>query len=149
MHLAGGRPVAFPGAMALADDGRAVCMHGEPDPGCIDGEEGATVLAGKDAFGFNRLPIPAVKAEDPIGLRDGVPALDIGEFPAMGLSGTDMGTVRLPPQRLQLFCRKAHQRVLTLKTGSGLERVAPATSAPPLRSLAKTWRLRRGSPGSQ
>ena len=99
VHLAGGRAAAFPGAMALPDDGCAVRLHGDPDPGDIDGEEGAAVLAGQDAFGFDGLPAPAVKAEDPVGLRDGVPALEIGEFAAMGLSGADMAMIGLPPQR--------------------------------------------------
>ena len=90
MHLARGRAATFAGAMALADDGCAVRLHGDPHPGDVDGKESALVLAGKDAFGFDRLPAPAVKAEDPVGLRDGVPALEISEFPAIGLAGADM-----------------------------------------------------------
>ena len=61
--------MAFTGAMALADDGRAVGMHGDPHPGGIDRQECAAAFAGKDAFGFDGLPVPPVKAEDPVGLR--------------------------------------------------------------------------------
>ena len=104
VHLAGRCSAAFAGAMAFADDGCAVGMHGDPHPGDIDRQEGAAVLAGKDAFGFDRLPVPAVEAEDPVGLRDGVPALEIGELPAMGLTGADMPVIGIAPQRLHLFC---------------------------------------------
>ena len=100
VHLAGGCAVAFAGAMAFTDDGCPVRMHGDPDPGDVDGQECAPVLAGKDAFGFDGLPAPAVKAEDPVGFRDGVPALEIGQLPAMGLAGPDMATIGLTPQRL-------------------------------------------------
>ena len=125
MHLARGRSVAFTGAVALTNNGHTVRMNGDPHPGDIDRQECASIFAGKNAFGFDGFPVPAVKAEDPVGLRDGVPAFEIGQLPAMGLPGPDVGAVRLTPQRLQLFCREAHHRVLTLRTGSGLERVAP------------------------
>ena len=48
-------------------------------------------------------------------------------------------------QRLRLLCGKTHHFVLTLKTGSGWDRATPLTSAPPLRSLSSSCRLRRGS----
>ena len=103
MHLAGGGSAAFPGAMALANDGCAVCLHGEADPGDIDGEESAAFLTGKDAFGFDGLPAPAVKAEDPVGLRDGVPALEIGQLPSIGLSGADMAVIGITLEGAYLF----------------------------------------------
>src|SRR5665811_1917286 len=130
--------------MALPNYGRAVRMHGYPDPGEVDRQEAPPVLAGKDATGLNRLPVPPVKSEDPVGLRDRVPALDIGQLTAMGLTGPDMTVIEIASQRLHLFCCEAHHRVLTLKTGSGFERVTPAISAPPLRSHAKTWRGQGG-----
>ena len=104
VHLAGGCSAAFAGAMAFPDDGRAICLHSDPHPGDIDRQEGAPVLPGKDAFGFDGLPVPAVKPEDPVGLRDGVPALEIGEFAAMGLSGADIAMIGLAPQRADLLC---------------------------------------------
>jgi hypothetical protein len=84
VHVAGRSPAAFPGAMALANNGCAVCLHGKADTGNIDGEKRAAVLTGKDAPGLNRLPAPAVKPEDPVGFRDGVPALEIGQLPSIG-----------------------------------------------------------------
>ena len=41
MNFAGGSPAAFPRAVALANDGCAVCLHRQSYPGNIDGEEGA------------------------------------------------------------------------------------------------------------
>ena len=78
--------------MAFSDDGRAIRMHGDPNSGDIDRQEGAAVLTGKYAFGFNGLPVPAIKPEDPVGLRDGVPALEIGELAAVGFTGADMAS---------------------------------------------------------
>ena len=104
MDLAGGGASAFPGAMAFPDNGCPIRLHGEPHPGDIDGEEGALGLPGQDALGFDGLSGPAVKAEDPVGLRDRVPALEVGQLPAMGLPGADVAAVGLAPQRLQLFC---------------------------------------------
>ena len=46
MHLARRDPSAFPGAMALADDGSALRRNRQPHPGDIDGKEGAFVLPG-------------------------------------------------------------------------------------------------------
>ena len=53
----------------------------------------------------------------------------------MGLTRADVPAVEATPQRLQLFCGETHHRVLTLKTGSGLERVTPLMSVPSLSSL--------------
>ncbi len=149
MHLAGRGAAALAGAMTFPDDGSAIGMDGQPHPGDIDRKESAAVLSRQHTAGFERLPAPAVKAEDPVGLRDGVPALQIGQFAAMGLAGADKATMGSAPQRLHLFCREAHHLVLTLKTGSGLARVTPVISAPCLRSANSPWRLRRGSRGSQ
>ena len=90
--------------MAFPNDGRAIGVNRDPYSCDIDRQEAPAVLARKDALGFDRLPAPAVKAEDPVGLRDRVPALQIGQLPSIGLSGADVGAVRLTPQRLQLFC---------------------------------------------
>ena len=90
--------------MALTNDGRAIGMHGDPNSCDIDRQEGPTVLAGKDAFGFDRLPVPAIEPEDPVGFRDRVPALEIGQFAAMGLTGADMAVTGMTPQRLYLSC---------------------------------------------
>ena len=68
MDLARGRAAAFAGGMALPNNGRAIRMHGDPDPGEIDRQEGPAVLAGEDTAGFDRLPVPTVKSENPVGL---------------------------------------------------------------------------------
>ena len=90
--------------MAFPNNGCPIRMHGDPDPGDVDRQEGAAVLPGQDAFGFDGLSVPAVKPEDPVGFRDGVPALEIGQLPAMGLPGADMAVIEVAPQRLDLFC---------------------------------------------
>ena len=100
VHLARRCPAAFAGAMALLNDGRAICMNSDPNSRDIDRQEGAAVLAGKDATGFDRLPVPAVKPEDPVGLRNRVPAFEIGQFAAMGLTGAGMAVIEIAPQRL-------------------------------------------------
>ena len=54
--------------MAFANDGGAICLDGDAHLGGIDGEEAAAVLARQHAAGIERLPAPAVKAEDAVGL---------------------------------------------------------------------------------
>jgi hypothetical protein len=88
--------------MAFPNDGRTIRMHGDPDPGEVDRQECAPVLAGKDTTGLDRLPVPAVEPEDTVGLRDCVPALKIRQFAAMGLTGADMAVTWMTPQRLYL-----------------------------------------------
>jgi hypothetical protein len=79
-------------------------MHGDADPGEIDRQEGSAVLTGQHTAGFDRFPVPAIKTKDAVGFRDGVPALQIGQFAAIGFAGPNMGPAGLAPQRLQLFC---------------------------------------------
>ena len=81
-----------------------VCLHSQSYPGNIDGEEGAAFLTGKDAFGFDGLPAPAVKAEDPVGFRDGVPALEIGQLPSIGLPGADMAVIGITLEQARCTC---------------------------------------------
>ena len=69
-------------------------LHGDPDPGDIDGQEVAAVFSGQDAAGLKGFPAPAVEAEDPVGFREDVPALQVGEFAAMGLPGADVASGR-------------------------------------------------------
>jgi hypothetical protein len=90
--------------MAFPNDGCAVRMNGDPDPGDIDRHECAPIFAGKDAFGFDGLPIPAVKPEDPVRFRNRVPALDKEQLSAMGFACADMAVIEIAPQRLHLLC---------------------------------------------
>jgi hypothetical protein len=87
VHLARGRSAAFASAVAFPNDGRAIRMNGDPDPGEVDRQECAPIFAGNDATGLNCLTAPTIKPEDPIGLRDRILALDIGKLATMGLAG--------------------------------------------------------------
>ena len=64
--------------MAFPNDGCTIRMNSDSHPRDVDRQEGPAVLAGKRAAGFEGLSIPTVKAEDPICLRDRIPALEIG-----------------------------------------------------------------------
>src|SRR5690242_9623282 len=68
VHFSRRGPSAFAGTMALADDCGSLRPHGDAHLGGIDSEEGAAVLASKNAAGIERLPAPAIKAEDAIRL---------------------------------------------------------------------------------
>ena len=89
--------------MALADDRCAAGMHRNPHPRDIDRQERASVLPGQDAAGFQRLPAPAIKAKYPVGFRDDIPALQIGELAAIGLAGPDHPGIEVAPERRELF----------------------------------------------
>jgi hypothetical protein len=104
VDLAGGGTTAFTAAMAFAQDGGMASADCNPDPGDIDGDERAAGLPGEHTAGVHRLPAPAIKAKDPVGLRDRIPAFDLGQRAAMGLTGADILGLHVPPQRLGLFC---------------------------------------------
>ena len=96
-------PRPSPVSVAFADDGCAIRLHGNSHPGDIDREKGPAIFPGQDAFGVDGLPAPSVETEDPIGLRDRVPALDIGELATMDLAVADIAMIEISPQRLHLF----------------------------------------------
>ena len=104
MDLAGRAAAAFTCAMAFSDNGDPAGLHGNPYPRDIDGNKCAAVLPCEHAAGLDRFPIPAIKAKDPVGFRDRVPALDIGELAAVGLARSDLAGVEIAPQRLYLLC---------------------------------------------
>ena len=81
--------------MTFSNDGCAAGLHRNPHPGGIDSEEGAAIFAGEDATGFNRLAAPTIKAEDSIGLRDRVPALNVEEFAPMGFACADVSMIEV------------------------------------------------------
>ena len=83
MDLTRGGAAAFAGAMAFSNDGCAARLHGDADAGKVDRQERSTGLASQHTAGFERFPAPAIKAEDAVGLRDGVPALQVGKLPAV------------------------------------------------------------------
>ena len=64
-------------------------------PGEVDRQECAPIFAGKNATGLDRLPVPAIEPEDPVGLRNRVPTFDVGQLAAMGLTGADMTMIEI------------------------------------------------------
>jgi len=106
VHLARRCSVAFTGAMAFPNDGRAIRMNGDPDPGDVDRQEGSPVLTAKHTARLDGLPVPTIKSENPVGFRNCVPALKIGQFAAMGLSGPDMAGLGLRRSTYTCFAEK-------------------------------------------
>ena len=72
--------MSFASAVALTNNGSPVGVDGEANLGHIDGVKGTPDLAAQHATGFNRLAIPAVMSENPIGFGDRVPSFDATEF---------------------------------------------------------------------
>src|SRR5215831_17380499 len=100
--------------MPFADDNGVVSADRNPHFGDVDGDKAAAALARQHTAGIDRFAAPAVEAEDPVRLRDRKPALDIGELAAMSLAGANVPAIEVAPQRLDLFCGKAHHLILTL-----------------------------------
>lgn len=61
-----------------------------PHPGGIGAGLGLAPPVLPDAFGPEGLPVSAVEAEQPVGLVDGVPAVDIGERHPVMLARADV-----------------------------------------------------------
>jgi hypothetical protein len=83
----------FARSMTFSDNGGAIGVHGNAHFGDIDGEERATGFSRQDATGVYGLAVPAVKTEDPVGLRDRIPAFDIGELATIDLASADVPVV--------------------------------------------------------
>ena len=149
MNLARRATMSLAGAVAVADDGAAGRAHGDPHPGGVDRGKAAARLAAEQALGLDGLAVPAVEAEDAVGLGQHIPALDIGEFLAVPDPGFDVAGRDAAGERPHLAVGEAHHRTLTLSTGSALESVTPGTASPFLRSLISPMRSRRGSRASQ
>src|SRR5437588_5543643 len=137
MGAARGTALGLAGTVALADHSPIASPHRNAHLGDINGMETAVVLPIQYALALDRLTIPAIEAKDTIGFGNGVPALDVGQRPALKLPGVDIGAIQLALERSHLFFGKAHHLVLTLSTGTGLESSAPATAAPSLSSANK------------
>ncbi len=79
-------------------------LAGVVSPASYPGHIGAAVfpLPGSlpDALVRHGLPDPGVKAEDPVGLGDDMPALDVGERRAVCLPGLDVLGVHSTADRL-------------------------------------------------
>ena len=135
--------------MAFSDNRCPRCLDCNPHFGDIDGYEGATVLPRKDTTGVNRFSAPAIEPENPVGLRDREPALDIGELAAIGLARADLAAVEISPQGLYLALLKSPsphpyaQNRLRIGEGNAFD------SAPPLSSLSSSCRFSLGALGCQ
>jgi hypothetical protein len=70
----------FAGTVALTHYYCVTTPYRYPNLRRINGGEGTSDLARLEALGLDRLTVPAVKAEDPVGLGHRVPAFDEGEF---------------------------------------------------------------------
>ena len=123
-------------------------MHRDAHFGDIDGDKSAAIFTGENAAGFDRLPAPGIESKDPIGFRNGIPALDIGELAAVGLARPD-----LPPSSgRRSACSCFAEKPITAPSRSILVpdwRGDALISAPSLSSLSRAWRLSLGSPGCQ
>ena len=126
MGLAGGGAMGFPGAIAVPDHEVLVGSDRDPDLGHVDGVEGAPVLPRQDTARFQGLSVPPIEAEDPIGLGNGMPALDVGQLPPIHLPGADIAGSHVTLKLADLCDREAHYFTLTLRTGSGLPSTAPS-----------------------
>jgi len=92
--------------MAFPNDGCAICVNSDSDPRNVDGKKGPAGLAGKRAAGLEGLSIPTVKAEDSIGLGDGVPTLEIGQRATIGFAGSDMTVIGVATYARSCFAEK-------------------------------------------
>ena len=99
MDLARRSTAPFTRPVTFANDSRSIGVHSNAHFGDIDGEKRSPVFPRQDAACLYGLAAPGVEAEDSVGLRDREPALDVGEFTAMGLACADMPAVEISPQR--------------------------------------------------
>src|SRR5689334_9407202 len=83
--------------------------HLDSHPHGIGARPGLAPRLLPDAFGPDRLPVPAIEAEDAIGLGYGMPALDIGEGFTLMMPDPDMLLAELPREQPDLALRERHQ----------------------------------------
>ena len=139
----GGSPT-FSRSMPLPYNRRSTGLNGDAHFRDVNGKECTEVLAREHTARIQGLAVQASKPKIRL-------ASEIAYQPSMYESSRPFASrVRmlrlLRPRRNACVC---HHFVLTLNTGSGLERATPLIPAPPLRSLSSPCRSRRGSVGSQ
>ena len=86
--------------MTLSDHRCASRLHGDPYLRDIDGHKSTAIFTGEYTAGVNSLSAPAIKAKNPIGLRDGEPSFDIREFATIGLARADLPAIEVSSQRM-------------------------------------------------
>src|SRR6476660_8011006 len=102
------------GAHCLAHDDFAAGPHGDADLGGVESRHLASLPFGPHASGRKGPTVPAVVAENPVGLGDDVPTLEIAECRALVRSRLDVLVFELGSQRPALFGAERHYFVLTL-----------------------------------
>ena len=90
--------------MTFSENSYTIGLDCNPHPGGVDGQKRTTVFPGEDTARLGCFSIPAVKAKDPVGFRDRIPALDVGELAPVGLACADIALIEIAPQRFRLFC---------------------------------------------
>src|SRR5260221_3105148 len=118
-------------AASFAADDRLASAHPDPYPCGVGAHSWLALRLGPDALGPRRLAIPAIKAEDSVGLGNDMPAFDIGERAPPQLAGPHVLAVELAGKALDLWLRESHHRVLTEMVALPLLRTAPGTLRPP------------------
>ena len=103
MRFAERRPASVSDTAPLAADDRLAGAHPDSHPCSIGAHSWLAFRLGPDALGPRRLPIPAIEAEDAIGLGDYMPTLDIGERAAAQLAGPYMLAIELAREALDLW----------------------------------------------
>ena len=104
MNLTGGCAATLTGTVSFSYNHCSRGVDGYPNFGDVHSQKGAAIFPGENTAGIYGFAAPAVEPEDPIGLGDGEPSLDIGELAAIGLAPADLSTVEIWPQRLDLLC---------------------------------------------
>src|SRR4029078_1214286 len=115
----GGSGATDPRTDALTHDRNIASAHLDAPLGRVETPRLSALLSLPDAARRYRLPVPALVAEDAVGLGDGVPALDIPK--GGGIAGTHayVAIAQLGVQGLALFMGKCHHLVLTLSCNCG------------------------------
>ena len=70
----------------------------DANPGDIGTMRALAGLVLHNALELNRLPVPAIEPEDPVGLGEGMPALNVGQCLPVPLSGPDVVSIELGAQ---------------------------------------------------
>jgi hypothetical protein len=81
-----GQPAAtaFAAPEPVANHRPGRCPYSDADARTVDCVASAAAIASLDALRLDRLPVPAIEAEDAVSLGDGKPPLDIAEFLVLG-----------------------------------------------------------------
>src|SRR5690242_20463468 len=116
--------------MAVAADQGLARTHADSHLGDIGANGTALPRSLPDAAQAYGFAIPAVEAKHPIGLGNGIPALDIGERLPRLHALSNGPAIELGGESAALFGAKAHHWLRTASVSSELASTAPGTSRP-------------------